>query len=167
MHEDCSWHEVWLCPVTKPGTNYKSIEFAFNFLNFSLFSFSISLLTSLCLSLLTSLCLNVDRRWILLLEDIFFQGGRPYRYTDNESMELHRRLTVNTRKIFDKLTSPRKEKKGPYVPNREVLKLFRLVYFFGTLVRMIAWWFHLLIALLIYLICRVALLIYLFNILDG
>jgi len=52
-------------------------------------------------------------------------GGRPYRYNENDSMDLHRRLTINSRKIFDKLSSPRKEKKGPYVPNREVLRLFR------------------------------------------
>lgn len=35
-----------------------------------------------------------------------------------------RRLTINSRIIFDKLTSPRKEKKAPYVPNREIIRLF-------------------------------------------
>ena len=52
-------------------------------------------------------------------------GNRPYKYDPNDSMDLHRRLTINSRKIFEKLSSPRKEKKGPYVPNREVLMLFR------------------------------------------
>jgi len=51
-------------------------------------------------------------------------GSRPYKYNPNESMEIHRRLTVNSRKIFEKLTSPRKEK-GPYVPNRDIMRLFR------------------------------------------
>ena len=37
---------------------------------------------------------------------------------------LCRRLTINSRIIFDKLTSPRKEKKAPYVPNREIIRLF-------------------------------------------
>jgi hypothetical protein len=51
-------------------------------------------------------------------------GSRPYKYNPSESMEIHRRLTVNSRKIFEKLTSPRKEK-GPYVPNRDIMRLFR------------------------------------------
>ena len=50
--------------------------------------------------------------------------NRPYRYDPAETLDLHRRLTVNSRRIFDKLTSPRKEKKGPYVPNREIMRLF-------------------------------------------
>ena len=52
-------------------------------------------------------------------------GARPYKYEPTDSLDIHRRLTINSRKIFEKLTSPRKEKKGPYVPNREVLRLFR------------------------------------------
>jgi hypothetical protein len=51
-------------------------------------------------------------------------GSRPYKYNPRESMEIHRRLTVNSRKIFEKLTSPRKEK-GPYIPNRDIMRLFR------------------------------------------
>ena len=39
-------------------------------------------------------------------------------------LSILRRLTINSRMIFDKLTSPRKEKKGPYVPNREIVRLF-------------------------------------------
>ena len=39
-------------------------------------------------------------------------------------LSIFRRLTINSRMIFDKLTSPRKEKKGPYVPNREIVRLF-------------------------------------------
>lgn len=50
--------------------------------------------------------------------------NRPYRYDPAETLDLHRRLTVNSRRIFDKLTSPRKEKKGPYVPNRDIMRLF-------------------------------------------
>ena len=53
-------------------------------------------------------------------------GSRPYKYNPSESMEIHRRLTVNSRKIFEKLTSPRKEK-GPYVPNRDIMRLFRYI----------------------------------------
>ena len=52
-------------------------------------------------------------------------GSRPYKYNPNESLDVHKRLTINSRKIFEKLKSPRKEKTGPYVPNREVLRLFR------------------------------------------
>ena len=33
-------------------------------------------------------------------------------------------MTINSRIIFDKLASPRKEKKSPYVPNREIIRLF-------------------------------------------
>ena len=36
-----------------------------------------------------------------------------------------RRLTINSRIIFDKLASPHNEKKTPYVPNREIIRLFR------------------------------------------
>ena len=50
--------------------------------------------------------------------------NRPYRYDPAETLDLHRRLTVNSRRIFDKLSSPRKEKKGPYVPNRDIMRLF-------------------------------------------
>jgi len=49
---------------------------------------------------------------------------RPYKYDPAETMDLHRRLTINSRIIFDKLTSPRKEKKTPYVPNRDIMRLF-------------------------------------------
>lgn len=50
--------------------------------------------------------------------------NKPYKYDPADTMDLHRRLTINSRIIFDKLTSPRKEKKAPYVPNREIIRLF-------------------------------------------
>ena len=67
---------------------------------------------------------------------------RPYKYDPAETMDLHRwniqlvivliilivftvrRLTINSRIIFDKLSSPRKERKSPYVPNRDIMRLF-------------------------------------------
>ena len=52
-------------------------------------------------------------------------GSRPYTYDPKETLDAHRRLAINSRKIFEKLSSPRKEKKGPYEPNREILRLFR------------------------------------------
>lgn len=47
-----------------------------------------------------------------------------YKYDPADTVDMHRRLTVNSRKIFEKLSSPRKENKGPYVPNRDIIKLF-------------------------------------------
>ena len=40
------------------------------------------------------------------------------------TVSLCRRLTINSRIIFDKLSSPRKERKTPYVPNRDIIRLF-------------------------------------------
>merc|ERR1719412_2039129 len=47
-----------------------------------------------------------------------------YKYDPSDTADIHRRLTVNSRRIFEKLSSPRKENKGPYVPNRDIMKLF-------------------------------------------
>jgi len=47
-----------------------------------------------------------------------------YKYDPADTADIHRRLTVNSRRIFEKLSSPRKENKGPYVPNRDIMKLF-------------------------------------------
>lgn len=52
------------------------------------------------------------------------RSGGQFKYNPQDTMDLHRRLTVNSRMIFEKLTSPRKEKKGPYVPNRDIMRLF-------------------------------------------
>jgi len=59
-----------------------------------------------------------------LTQSLTGNRNRPYKYDPAETMDLHRRLTINSRIIFDKLTSPRKEKKAPYVPNREIIRLF-------------------------------------------
>ena len=41
----------------------------------------------------------------------------------HQSCSPSRRLTINSRIIFDKLASPRREKR-PYVPNRDIMRLF-------------------------------------------
>ena len=53
-----------------------------------------------------------------------YSRNRPYKFTPGASLNLQTKLTINSWQMLNKLASPRREKKEPYVPNRDIMRLF-------------------------------------------